>query len=44
VRPEYLAAAFAAIEAEFESVEAYIARAIGLDAAARARLRARLLE
>jgi protein-tyrosine phosphatase len=44
VRPEYLAAAYAAIEAEFENVENYIARAIGLDAGARETLRRRLLE
>jgi len=44
VRPEYLKAAYQAIEAEFEGVEHYIERAVGLDAAARARLRARLVE
>jgi protein-tyrosine phosphatase len=44
VRPEYLKAAYEAIEAEFEGVEYYIERAVGLDAAARAVLQARLLE
>jgi protein-tyrosine phosphatase len=44
VRPEYLRAAYQAIEAEFEGVELYIERMVGLDAAARERLRARLLE
>lgn len=44
VRPEYLRGAFEAIEAEFEGVEHYIERAVGLDAAARERLRSRLLE
>lgn len=44
VRPEYLRAAYAAIEAEFEGVEHYIQRAVGLDAAARELLRTRLLE
>lgn len=38
VRPEYLRGAYQAIEAEFEGVEHYIERAVGLDAAARARL------
>lgn len=44
VRPEYLQAAFDAIESEFEGVERYIERAVGLDAAARALLQTRLLE
>ncbi|MFU8816091.1 MAG: tyrosine-protein phosphatase [Pseudomonadales bacterium] len=44
VRPEYLLAAYAAIEAEFEGVEHYVERAVGLDAAARQRLRARFVE
>ena len=44
VRPEYLRAAYEAIEAEFEGVENYIERAVGLDAAARALLQSRLLE
>lgn len=43
VRPEYIRAAYAAIEADFEGVEHYIEDAIGLDAAARERLRARYL-
>jgi protein-tyrosine phosphatase len=43
VRPEYLRAAYAAIEADFEGVEHYIEDAIGLDAGARDRLRARYL-
>jgi protein-tyrosine phosphatase len=43
VRPEYLKAAYEAIEAEFEGVEHYLERAIGLDAAARQRLRAQLV-
>jgi protein-tyrosine phosphatase len=44
VRPEYLKAAYQAIEAEFEGVENYIERAVGLDAGARALLQSRLLE
>ncbi|MFW6092624.1 MAG: tyrosine-protein phosphatase [Pseudomonadota bacterium] len=44
VRPEYLRAAFDAIEAEFEGVEHYIERAVGLDAAARELLRSRFVE
>ena len=43
-RPEYIRAAYAAyaaIEADFERVEHYIEAAIGLDNAARERLRAR---
>ena len=43
VRPEYLRAAWSAIEVDFESVEHYIEDAIGLDAAARARLSQRYL-
>ncbi len=43
VRPEYLRAAFDAIEAEFEGVEHYIERAVGLDAQARDLLRSRFL-
>ena len=41
VRPEYLRSAYAAIAAEFEGVEHYIEQAIGLDSAARERLRSR---
>ena len=44
VRPEYLRAAYQAIEAEFEGVEHYVERAVGLDAAARQLLRSRLLD
>jgi protein-tyrosine phosphatase len=44
VRPEYLRAAFDAIEAEFEGVEHYVEKAVGLDASARQILRARFLE
>ena len=43
VRPEYLRGAYQAIEAEFEGVEHYLERAIGLDAATRAVLRARFV-
>ncbi len=43
VRPEYLRGAYEAIEADFEGVENYIENAIGLDASARRRLRARLV-
>ncbi len=41
VRPEYLRSAYDAIAAEFEGVEHYIEQAIGLDSAARKRLRSR---
>ena len=41
VRPEYLRAAYDAIAAEFEGVEHYLEQAIGLDGAARQRLRSR---
>lgn len=44
VRPEYLRAAYAAIEEEFEGVEYYLERAVGLDAAAREVLRQRFVE
>jgi protein-tyrosine phosphatase len=44
VRPEYLRAAYEAIEGEFENVEHYVERAVGLDAAARELLRRRLVE
>ncbi len=44
VRPEYLRAAYQAIEEEFEGVEHYLERAVGLDAAAREILRARYVE
>jgi protein-tyrosine phosphatase len=44
VRPEYLRAAYEAIEAEFENVEHYVESAVGLDAAAREILRRRFLE
>lgn len=43
VRPEYLRAAYEAIEAEFEGVEQYLERAVGLDAGARETLRSRLV-
>ena len=44
VRPEYLRAAYAAIEEEFEGVEYYLEQAVGLDAAAREVLRSRFVE
>jgi protein-tyrosine phosphatase len=44
VRPEYLQAAFETIEAEFECVEHYLERAVGLDIATRAVLRSWYLE
>lgn len=44
VREEYLRAAWETIEEEFEGVEAYLERAVGLDRHARALLRARFLE
>jgi protein-tyrosine phosphatase len=44
VRPEYLEAAFHAIEADFDGVEQYIERAVGLTPERTARLRRRLLE
>lgn len=44
VRPEYLEGAYRAIEAEFDSVEHYIERAVGLDVSARALLQRRLLD
>lgn len=43
VRPEYLAAAFAEIDARFESVERYLGEAIGLTPADFSDLQARLL-
>ena len=43
VRPEYLRSAYDAIAAEFEGVEQYIEQAIGLDRAARQRLRSRFV-
>lgn len=43
VRPEYLRGALAVIEDEFEGMEAYLERTVGLDAAARALLRERLV-
>jgi protein-tyrosine phosphatase len=43
VRPEYLGAAYRAIEEEFDHVEHYLERAVGLDAAAREILRTRFL-
>jgi protein-tyrosine phosphatase len=43
VRPEYLEAAYGAIREEFEGVEFYIERAVGLDAAARRLLQSRYL-
>lgn len=42
--PDYLAAAFAGMEREFGGVEAYLERALGVDAAARERLAGELLE
>lgn len=44
VFPEFLAAAFEAIERAHGGMEAYLSDCIGLDAARRARLRARLVE
>ncbi len=44
VRPEYLRAAYQAIESEFEGVEQYLEHAIGLDAGARDLLRSRFVE
>lgn len=44
VRPEYLRGALEVIEAEFEGMDAYLERAVGLDAGAREELRRRLLE
>ena len=44
VRPEYLRAAYQAIESEFEGVEHYLERAIGLDTNARDLLRSRLVQ
>ncbi|MEE4300010.1 MAG: tyrosine-protein phosphatase [Pseudomonadales bacterium] len=44
VRPEYLRAALEVIEDEFEGMDAYLERTVGLDASAREALRARLLE
>lgn len=43
VRPEYLRAAYEAIESEFKGVEQYLERAIGLDAGARELLRSRFV-
>jgi len=44
VEAEYLAEAFRAIEAQHGGTDAYLAQALGVDAALRARLEARLLE
>ena len=44
VRPEYLRSAYDTIAAEFEGVEHYIEQAIGLDGAARQRLRSRYVD
>ncbi|MEQ8485002.1 MAG: tyrosine-protein phosphatase [Pseudomonadales bacterium] len=44
VRPEYLGGAYQAIRDEFEGVEHYIERAVGLDAAARRLLQGRYLD
>ena len=41
VRPEYLRSAYDAIATEFEGVEHYIEQAVGVDSAARQRLRSR---
>lgn len=43
VRPEYLHAALAVIEEEFDGMDAYLERTVGLDTAARDTLHARLL-
>ncbi len=43
VRPEYLRAAYETMENEYRSVEHYLERAIGLDAAARELLRSRFV-
>jgi protein tyrosine/serine phosphatase len=44
VEAEYLRIAFAAIEAEYGSVEAYLEQALGVDAALKARIEERLLD
>jgi protein-tyrosine phosphatase len=44
VRPEYLRGALDVVEAEFEGMDAYLERAVGLDADARALLRRRLID
>jgi protein-tyrosine phosphatase len=44
VCPEYMAAAYQAIEAEFGCVEVYLEQALGLNEAARRRLQLRFLE
>jgi protein-tyrosine phosphatase len=44
VERSYLESSFAAIEARYGSVEAYLERELGVDARARARLRDRLTE
>jgi protein-tyrosine phosphatase len=44
VEAEYLRIAFAAIEAEYGSIDAYLDQALGVDAALKARIQARLLE
>lgn len=44
VRPEYLEAAYHAIESDFDDVERYIEDAVGLSPQRRERLRARLLD
>ena len=42
VEPAYLEAAFAEVEARHGSLDAYLAQALGVDAALRARIEARL--
>jgi hypothetical protein len=44
VEPAYLDSAFAAIEAEHDDVDAYLGEALGVDAAMKAAIRARLLD
>ena len=44
VEPEYLQAAFAAMEDRHGSIDAWLAEALGLDDAARDRLRAAIAE
>ena len=43
VRKAYLDASFAEVKAKYGSVDAYLAKALGVDAAARAKLRRELL-
>ena len=44
VRPEYLEAAFAAIDAKYSSFEGYLHKGLGIDEATLERLRSNLLE